>query len=349
MMARLALLLALVSSFVAPVPAAAEFISLDDLSRDKIVSPKQCAALPQAEFVTVAGHGYCIRYYLSRAGGAGARPVVFLQGDMPCRADLTTMTCAFDHDWIDVRTEDLQHYADNISRQQRTTAIYLARVGRDGSSGSHALRHTMNELLIANAALDAIKQRYGFEGFHLYGHSGGSMMVEGLIGLRDDIACAVAADGTVSLRRRISPAPGVRFPDDNLLTAIIHNPGATLIVVTDPEDKVVSGADQEAFVTKLRQAGRQVDQFFVEAIDDEHHFTTPHAALALRGCIRGLSHEQIATELTDYVAKDLMRKLARAAPKAPDEARNTAPTGAPMGGAPPQFAIPWTPGAGARP
>jgi pimeloyl-ACP methyl ester carboxylesterase len=330
-MHRLVLFLCLCLPLLAPAPAGAELISLADLSRDKVVSAQQCAASPQSVFVAVAAHGYCVRYYLSTAGGQGARPVVFLQGDMPCRADLRTMTCTFDHGWIDLRTEDLQRYADNVSRQQRTTAIYLARVGRDGSSGSHALRHTMNELQIANAALDAIKQRYGFEGFHLYGHSGGSMMVEGLIGLREDIACAVAADGTVWLGRRATPTADVRFPDANLLAAIIHNRDATLIVVTDPEDKIVSGADQEAFVTKLRQAGRQVDQYFVQATDDEHHFTTPHAALVMRDCIAGASHDRIAADLTDYVAKELVRKMSKAAaadpakPKMADDAAAAMP------------------------
>jgi hypothetical protein len=346
-MACPALFLALLSPLLAAGPSRAETISLADLSRDKIVSRQECFATPQAVFVTVAGRGYCIRYYLSTAGGGGTRPVVFLQGDMPCRVDLNTLTCTFDRGWIDVRTEDLQHYADNVSRQQRMTAIYLARVGRDGSSGSHALRHTMNELLIASAALDAIKQRYAFDGFHLYGHSGGSMMVEGLVGLRDDIACAVAADGTVSLRKRVSPVPGVRFPDDSMLTAIIRNQDATLMVVTDPEDRIVSGADQESFVSKLRQAGRQVDQFFVESIDDEHHFTTPHAALVVRDCIDGASHEQIAADLTDYVARDLMRKIARAASKAPDQTMSRTTDGL-MSGAPPQYLMPSRSATGAR-
>ena len=49
-----------------------------------------------------------------------------------------------------------------------------------------------------NAALDAIKQRYGFEGFHLAGQSGGSKLVGGLIELRHDIACAVAGSGPLA-------------------------------------------------------------------------------------------------------------------------------------------------------
>jgi hypothetical protein len=165
------------------------------------------------------------------------------------------------------------------------------------------------------------------------------MMVEGLVGLRADIACAVAADGTVSLRRHAS-RPGVRFPNGHLLTAIIHNPDAKLIVVTDPEDRIVSGADQESFVNKLRQAGRQVDQYFVEATDDEHHVTTPHAAIVMRGCINGASHDRIAADLTDYVANDLVRKASNAAARTigevktrtAEEAKNKMPTGAPATG-----------------
>jgi len=47
----------------------------------------------------------------------------------------------------------------------KTTAIYLARIGIDGTSGNHVFRKTLLELHLMNAALDAIKQRHGFRGF----------------------------------------------------------------------------------------------------------------------------------------------------------------------------------------
>src|SRR6185369_16746722 len=77
----------------------------------------------------------------------------------------------------------------------KTTAIYLARIGVDGTSGDHKSRKTLLELHLMNAALDAIKRRYGFLGFHLVGQSGGSKLVGGLIGLRRDVACAVSGSG----------------------------------------------------------------------------------------------------------------------------------------------------------
>jgi hypothetical protein len=273
---------------LAAMPAAAEIISVADLARDKVVTPQQCAATPQTVFVNTAGRGYCVRYYLSAVGGEGPRPVVFLQGDMPCGPpDLKTLTCPFKPGATDQNTDDLVRYPDRMSREQKTTAIYLARVGRDGSSGSHALRHTMIELQIANAALDMIKQRYGFEGFHLYGHSGGANMVGGLAGLRHDVACAVAADGQLAFGKAVSPVPSIRFLDaSDMIPAIARNRALRLIVITDPQDRIVRIDRQNPFVEKLRKAGGEVEQYFVEATDEEHHFTTPHAVVAMTDCLQ---------------------------------------------------------------
>jgi hypothetical protein len=74
----------------------------------------------------------------------------------------------------------------------------FARIGVEGTSGNHTARKTLLELRLMNAALDAIKERYGSEGFHLVGQSGGSKLVGGLIGLRHDVACAVSGSGPLA-------------------------------------------------------------------------------------------------------------------------------------------------------
>src|SRR5271154_4199203 len=73
-----------------------------------------------------------------------------------------------------------------------------ARMGRDGSSGWHRQRHTLLEVEATNIALEAIKQRYGFAGYNVYGHSGGGLLVGGLLALRSDIGCGVPADGILA-------------------------------------------------------------------------------------------------------------------------------------------------------
>ena len=48
-------------------------------------------------------------------------------------------------------------------------------------------RKTLLELDLMNAALDAIKEIHGFDGFHLAGQSGGSTLVAALAGQRRDV------------------------------------------------------------------------------------------------------------------------------------------------------------------
>src|SRR5205807_7381166 len=96
-----------------------------------------------------------------------------------------------------------------------TTAIYLARIGVDGTSGNHTARKTLLELHLMNAALDALKQRHGFEAFHLVGQSGGSKLTGGLIAIRNDIVCAVPGSGPLASNKKPvqNPDPGRTFFD----------------------------------------------------------------------------------------------------------------------------------------
>jgi pimeloyl-ACP methyl ester carboxylesterase len=301
---------AIILILLAAVAARADVISMADIARGIVMTQAQCAAIPQAVWISALGRNLCMRYYYSTAGGEGSRPVVFLQGDLGFDADPKTGAWVAPPSLKDTNTDDLIKYADQISKTQKTAGIYLARMGRDGSSGWHRQRHTALEVQATNAALDAIKQRYRFDGFNVYGHSGGGLLVGALLALRKDIGCAVPADGILA----VSPKP--RSPDPALqyfevsahIAAIVQNRGARILVVTDPQDKVVTIQNQNPFVERLRSAGGQVDQFFVNATDDEHHFTTPHAEVVMADCLRGASHDEIADDLTKFDARLLAVK-----------------------------------------
>jgi hypothetical protein len=178
--------------------ARAHIVPLVDMLQGIRMTPAQCAAIPQTVWVQPNGREFCIRYYLSTAGGEGARPVVFLQGDKLGRFNLRTGEFALRPHDKDIDTDNLVRFADSMSKQFKTAAIYFARVGVDGSSGHHGIRHSVLELNATNAALDAIKLRHGFEGFHLVGQSGGSALVGGMLALRSDIACAVIGSGRLA-------------------------------------------------------------------------------------------------------------------------------------------------------
>ena len=146
------------------------------------------------------GRNFCFRYYLSTAGGEGSRPVVYFPGDKLGRFNVHTGEFAPQPpDVKDIDTDDLQKNADGLSKQMKTTAIYFGRVGIDGSSGDHRIRHSVLELNATNVALEAIKLRHRFEGFHVVGQSGGATLIGGLLTLRTDIGCAAIGAGRLAM------------------------------------------------------------------------------------------------------------------------------------------------------
>jgi pimeloyl-ACP methyl ester carboxylesterase len=182
-------------------------------------------------------------------------------------------------------------------------------MGRDGSSGWHRERHSMLEVQATNAALDAIKKRYGFDGFNVYGHSGGAMLAAGLLSLRQDIGCAVLADGWLSTGAPARPSdPAKLYFDAVTQIAPIARNRAKILVVSDPQDAIVTVETQTPFIAAIRKAGWRAEQFFVYATDEEHHFTTPHAEVVMNGCLRGASHDEIVSDLAQLEVKLLAAK-----------------------------------------
>jgi hypothetical protein len=288
--------------------ARAEIIPLSDLVHGTQVSAAQCARVRETVYVTAYGEGFCMRYYLSNAGGEGRWPVVFLQGDRLGRYSRKTQT------WSQPGTSNLDttefiRNAEILSREARTTGIYLARMGVDGSSGFHGDRKTNLELYVTNAALEAIKQRYHFAGFHLVGQSGGSMVIGGLLTLRKDIGCAVPGSARDTLDAHDAPASAspAAQPIDNSadVPMIALNRTARILVVTDPRDK--RAQSQIDFARALRQAGHPVDQFFVQAIDAEHHGVARYSYLAVSACVQGMDSREISLRLDALVQKSVAR------------------------------------------
>ncbi len=294
-------------------PANAEIITVQDMLRGTNSTPTQCSAVHDAVWVTVKDRSFCMRYYFATSGGDERRAVVFLQGDRLGVLNLRTGTFAVPPGEKDVDTDQLMKVAFALHRPTKLPAIYLARVGLEGSSGDHRVRHSVLELDITNAALEAIKQKHRFEGFHLLGQSGGAHLVAGLLAKRQDIGCAVIGSGPLAPVKR--PRQDSALESYNPLTelaAIKSNQSARIMVVTDPADKKVSGQVQTNFVQMLQQAGRPVDQFIVETTDENRHGVVGYSRIALSGCLRGTGTEEIAQQ----IAKAVQLRVAAARPKA---------------------------------
>src|SRR5262249_5333119 len=74
-------LLAMAFVAAALASAGAEIIKKEDMLRGITTTREQCAATRQTLWLNVDNQDFCVRYYLSTAGGEGRRPVIFLDGD----------------------------------------------------------------------------------------------------------------------------------------------------------------------------------------------------------------------------------------------------------------------------
>jgi len=333
-----ALLAALVPSLW-PMSAGAETTRIHDTYRAPAAAREQCDERENVVHVSAYGRDFCIRYYVSEDGGSGREPVVYLSGDHeiisarrnePGERAVPGSYEQGPESQVDEREiKKITGRVRDVSRTTGTTAIYLARMGLDGSSGYHRERRTMLELSVMNAALDALKRKHDYEGFHLVGQSGGSTLIGAILALRDDIGCAVPGSGRLARLRETRPShdPALqRLDPSSMIPATVHSK-ARILVVTDPRDRVVQREHQETFIEDLEEAGGHIDQFYVHARDENHHGVSDYAIFVTAGCMRGKSYEQIARTLNEQVAEKVRaRKRAKAAEKL-DQPKDDEPRG----------------------
>ena len=308
----MSILLAGTLLFATTALARADIVPLADQLRGTTMSQQQCEELPRAVWLVVSGREFCVRYYLSMAGGAGPRAFVFLQGDRLGRLNGATGEFSPGARDRDVDTSNFNKVATALSRQAGMPGIYLARPGLDGSSGSHRIRHTTLELHVVNAALDAIKRRHRLEGFHMIGQSGGSTLIGGLLGLRSDLGCAVIGAGVLSYGRTLRSSDPARdyFNASESVGTIAQNKTTRIMLITDPSDRKVPERVQTEFAKRLRLAGGRAEQFLVQAIDEDRHGVLPYARTAALGCLRGASTDEIEKRIAQQVATALADKAA---------------------------------------
>jgi len=315
------LAVAAVAAFAAS-PAFAGIIPLSDVENGTEVTADQCKAEPETLWVKADGHEFCVRYYLSTAGGNGDEPVVFLNGDPGCRVDIRKKTCMFGPKAKPWSTEARAGMAAQMSRAFEVPAVYLARIGQDGSSGYSAWVHTELELDLANASLDALKARLHARGFNLLGHSGGAGLAGALLGLRTDINCDVVASGGLYITDTdpYKLCTGGQNCNRKLLSAnaadhvgqmVQH--GGHLYLVTDPRDTQTRLDMQQPFVDAFRKVGGTVEQVFVDVPGDpHHHYTTQYGQTVMRDCLANAADLQVEADVAGQNAGDLKAALTKA-------------------------------------
>jgi hypothetical protein len=290
--------------------ASAETIRFEDMREGTQVDQAQCAVHRQSSlYVTVFGTGYCIRYYGSNSGGRGSWPVVYLPGDRP---GIVKGSSRYDDPKFkrDDDTRKMTKAASKISDAAATTAMYMARIGVGGSSGHHSQRRTAVELNAYSLALDALKERYKYEGFHLVGNSGGSTLIAGMLAFRTDVRCAVLGSGMLAGKKRRprgSDPAAQPFHAEEGIPAIARNRNLRLFVITEPNDTVVPRENQDPFVQQLRAAGGKVQQHYVRLTNERRHGVQQYSFFAVGACAQGQSDRQIESGLKKIEAQILAK------------------------------------------
>ena len=259
-----------------------------------------------------AVEGACIRYYAAGLGGTNPAAVVFLHGNRLARV--------YDDEGRLIRIDASEGYGrateESLGRAAALQAaalghpfIILARPGYYGSSGVAAEQYRRREVLLVDAALDAIKRRHGIGRFGVSAQSGGGPSLAGLLALRDDVACGVFSSSLTAFEERERAlGPARRGPPLRQVTAdpydpirevggIRPSPDRRVFVVGDPGDRLIPLSAQQAYADALRRQGVEVAMTTGTAVGANHHSLGATGQRAAGWCLDGLSDEEILSRM----------------------------------------------------
>jgi len=269
----------------------------DLLTRSVTVTELQCKTLRTAAWVRVDGAGYCVRYWISKAGGSKDEAVVFVHGDLgdPKKPNALNQSSAL------MTAGRMQRETHRQSRSYSGPYIAIGRLGAYGSSGDHRKRRTLLEIRVVLAALDELKTRYGFKRFHLAGQSGGAHTVAGLVQMRDDIGCAVMAAGGLSVKTALRDA-GIKhaanftgYDPIDFVGRMQDKAGRRLIVMSDPDDQLVSFRSQREFVERVRAKAIPILQITADSGAKYGHGLHTESQRLVADCAKGMGDEALIT------------------------------------------------------
>ena len=260
----------------------------DHLSRSVVLTKAQCEKLPTAAWVHVEGQNFCVRYWLSTAGGKKDEVVVYIPGDIGGKkpGELNPYSAS-------VTAGQLQRGAHYWSRTFGGPYVSIGRLGTFGSSGTHRDRRKLLEIKVMATALDALKARHGFKRLHLAGQSGGGHTVAGLVQMRSDIGCAVMAAGVLSYKtslrdsgREVRPGLAALYDPIEFVATMQHQPGRRLIVMSDPDDRIVSYRGQREFFERVKAKGLPILLITADSGQENFHGLSEQATRAAIDCAK---------------------------------------------------------------
>ncbi len=254
------------------------------------------------------GHD-CVTVVTSSALTNGDRStetaVVFIDGDVP-DADMNLTG-------EDRMRTTYKRVTEEFSAKFGLPLLVLSRPGVLGSSGIHLPGGRREDVSATDAALDALKSRYGIRRLAIAGQSGGARMIAQLLVLgRGDIVCGVMGSGAYDVPRLVSGGrtatdlfgdPGRRFVVPMLrATEIPATPSRRLFLIGDRRDKVTPFDEQQAFAQKLDQLGHHAVLIEGEARDATFHGVSRLSLEAAGQCAKGASDAEVVAAVGKRVS-----------------------------------------------
>jgi len=268
--------------------------------RTETITQGQCLSQPRRVWVALGEGAECIAYVAPESGVSGGMAVVYFEGDVSDE---------------DARPEHasrmLAGYQRRVSKAQSQFGlpfIVIARPGLMGSSGFHLIGGRRDEGEAMSAAIDALKQRYGFRRLALAGQSGGARIVAQLLVLgRSDVVCSAMASGAygIPLAKGGGHVPTNVFGEAGrkYLVPMQHADGIVAsadrrtFVIGDPRDQRTPFAGQREWADKMRALGHHALLLEAVAQDSEHHGLGAVSLYVAGMCASGRSDEQIAASV----------------------------------------------------
>jgi pimeloyl-ACP methyl ester carboxylesterase len=294
----------------------AEAFSEYELVHGKDLTEDECVRLPNAVWVSHRLGVECIRYYVS--GGLPA----------PGSSDAATTAVIYFHGDRLAGSQPLGHY-DKVTpaalvkelefyhRRFKVPFILVARPGVFGSSGEHKQRRRMKESYSLDAAVDAIKKRYGLGQLVIAGQSGGAYTTAALLTLgRSDIKCAVASSGVYAVaelaeikraKSNLRPKPGCdvtnycdQYEVIDHVDGIVADPQRMIYFVANPYDANTVFALQKRFADKVAAAGHRVEMILAKGKGPDGH-SLSHASYRVAGaCAAGTDVNAALADVERY-------------------------------------------------
>jgi pimeloyl-ACP methyl ester carboxylesterase len=131
--------------------------------------------------------------------------------------------------------------------------------------------------------------------FHFAGHSGGGHLVAALAQTRSDVGCAVITSGALSVvtmqhdaGRPVDRKPPAFYDPIDHVAEMTARPGLRLVVVSDPDDKIVSFRSQREFVDRVKARNLPIAHITAAARDERSHNLHAHGIRLAADCAKGM-------------------------------------------------------------